>query len=174
MVYESGAFRRCLGVPWSQTGVSHMEDNAGGRLAIRVEHGGHAIMARWTPSPVATSRDARPPAAVERARKLHEQGVAHANGDRWREALRAFCEAVRLAQEQPGLNYCLGVALCRFHRFDDARDAFFAEVRVTPDHAPAIAEIGTCLARTGRTREGIPYLQDGLRLRPVMPLAQYS
>jgi predicted O-linked N-acetylglucosamine transferase (SPINDLY family) len=151
-----------------------MKDNAGGRLAIQIEHGGHAMMARWAPSPAAASRDVRPSATVQRAWKLHEQGVAHARADRWREALRAFSEAVRLAPDQPGFNYCLGVALCRFNSFDDARAAFFAEVRITPDHAPALAEIGTCLARTGRTREGIAFLQDGLRLRPAMPLAQYS
>ncbi|WP_420969880.1 tetratricopeptide repeat protein [Bradyrhizobium sp. B120] len=100
--------------------------------------------------------------------------MAHARQDRWRQALRAFNEAARLAPDQSGFNYCKGVALCRFDRFDDAREAFTAELRVTPTHAPALAEIGTCLARTGRTRDGIPYLQDGLRLLPNMPLAQYS
>uniref|UniRef100_UPI0018C87594 tetratricopeptide repeat protein n=1 Tax=Streptobacillus moniliformis TaxID=34105 RepID=UPI0018C87594 len=81
-------------------------------------------------------------------------GVAHARQERWRPALRAFNEAVRLAPDQSGFNYCKGVALCRFDRFDDAREAFAAELRVTPTHAPALAEIGTCLARTGRTRDG--------------------
>ncbi|WP_342723451.1 tetratricopeptide repeat protein [Bradyrhizobium sp. B097] len=100
--------------------------------------------------------------------------MAHARQDRWRQALRAFNEAARLAPDQSGFNYCKGVALCRFDRFDDAREAFAAELRVTPTHAPALAEIGTCLARTGRTRDGIPYLQDGLRLLSNMPLAQYS
>ncbi|WP_244549860.1 tetratricopeptide repeat protein [Bradyrhizobium erythrophlei] len=100
--------------------------------------------------------------------------MAHARQERWRQALRAFNEAARLAPDQSGFNYCKGVALCRFDRFDDAREAFAAELRVTPTHAPALAEIGTCLARTGRTRDGIPYLQDGLRLLPNMPLAQYS
>ncbi|MGJ4942112.1 tetratricopeptide repeat protein [Bradyrhizobium sp. HKCCYLS1011] len=111
---------------------------------------------------------------MKRAQELHQQGIAHARAERWRQALRAFNEAVRLAPDQPSFNYCKGVALCRFDRFDDARDAFMAELRVTPTHAPALAEIGTCLARTGRPREGIPYLQEGLRLLPNMPLAQYS
>jgi protein O-GlcNAc transferase len=154
-----------------------MEDNASGRLAIRVEHGGHALMGRPVsygghgdgPSPRDSSSG-----NLERAQDLHRQGVAHARQDRWRQALRAFNEAVRLAPDQPGLNYCKGVALCRFDRFDDAREAFMAELRVTPTHAPALTEIGTCLARTGRTRDGIAYLQEGLRLLPNMPLAQYS
>ncbi|CCE11238.1 Tetratricopeptide TPR_2 repeat protein [Bradyrhizobium sp. STM 3843] len=111
---------------------------------------------------------------MKRAQELHQQGIAHARAERWRQALRAFNEAVRLAPDQPSFNYCKGVALCRFDRFDDARDAFMAELRVTPTHAPALAELGTCLARTGRPREGIPYLQEGLRLLPNMPLAQYS
>lgn len=156
-----------------------MEDNSGGRLAIRVEHGGHAILARPVPSPstnryAAANAGERPSAHLQRAQDLHQQGVAHARQDRWRQALRAFNEAVRLAPDQPAFNYCKGVALCRFDRFDDAREAFMEELRVTPTHAPALAEIGTCLARTGRTRDGIPYLQEGVRLLPNMPLAQYS
>lgn len=147
-----------------------MEDNASGRLAIRVEHGGHALMART----VSHQSHDRGGASLKRAQELHQQGVAHARQERWRQALRAFNEAVRLAPDQPGFNYCKGVALCRFDRFDDAREAFMAELRVMPTHAPALAEIGTCFARTGRTREGIPYLQEGLRLLPNMPLAQYS
>jgi protein O-GlcNAc transferase len=118
--------------------------------------------------------EAAMPALVRRAWKAHAQGVEHAKKDGWRQALRAFHEAVLLAPDQPGFNYCEGVALCRFDRFEEALVAFREEVRINPSHAPAIAEIGTCLARTGRTREGIPYLQDGLRLRLAMPLAQYS
>ncbi|QPF87797.1 tetratricopeptide repeat protein [Bradyrhizobium genosp. L] len=151
-----------------------MEDNSSGRLAIRVEHSGHAILARPTPQPFAIGREELPSSNLRRAQDLHQQGVAHARQDRWRPALRAFNEAVRLAPEQAGFNYCKGVALCRFDRFDDAREAFMAELRVTPTHAPALAEIGTCLARTGRTRDGIPYLQEGLRLMPNMPLARHS
>lgn len=151
-----------------------MEDNSSGRLAIHVEHGGHAIMARPLPQPVAKASSELPSSNLRRAQDLHQQGVAHARQDRWRPALRAFNEAARLAPEQAGFNYCKGVALCRFDRFDDAREAFMAELRVMPAHAPALAEIGTCLARTGRTRDGIPYLQEGLRLMPNMPLAQYS
>lgn len=155
-----------------------MEDNSSGRLAIRAEHAGHALLAR----PMSyqghdggpADRDASSALTLKRAQGLHAEGVAHARQDRWRQALRAFNEAVRLAPEQAGFNYCKGVALCRFDRFDDARLAFMAELRVTPTHGPALAEIGTCLARVGRTRDGIPYLQEGLRLLPNMPLAQYS
>ncbi|WP_316165658.1 MULTISPECIES: tetratricopeptide repeat protein [unclassified Bradyrhizobium] len=148
-----------------------MEDNSSGRLAIRVEHGGHALLAR----PLSYGgHHSGPSGNVRRAQELHQQGIANAREERWRQALRAFNEAVRLAPDQPGFNYCKGVALCRFDRFDDARRAFMAELQVTPTHAPALAEIGTCLARTGRPREGIPYLQEGLRLLPNMPLAQYS
>lgn len=161
-----------------------MKDNSGGRLAIRAEHGGHAIMARQVPPSsakasaghdlVPANGGERPSADLKRARDLHQQGIAHARQDRWRQALRAFGEAARLAPDQPAFNYCKGVALCRFDRFEEAREAFMAEVRVTPTHAPALAEIGTCLARVGRARDGIPYLQEGLRLLPNMPLAQYS
>ena len=156
-----------------------MEDNSSGPLAIRVEYGGHAILARPVPQPSANESAGRASpdltsSNLKRAQELHQQGVAHARQDRWRQALRAFNEAARLAPEQSAFNYCKGVALCRFDRFDDAREAFMAELRVTPTHAPALAEIGTCFARTGRTRDGIPYLQEGLRLMPNMPLAQYS
>lgn len=151
-----------------------MEDNPSGPLAIRVEHGGHAILVRPVQQQFANVRGELPSSSLRRAQDLHQQGVTHARQDRWRQALRAFNEAVRLAPEQPAFNYCKGVALCRFDRFDDAREAFMAELRVLPTHAPALAEIGTCLARTGRTRDGIPYLQEGLRLMPNMHLAQYS
>lgn len=156
-----------------------MEDNSSGPVAIHVGYGGHAILARPVPQPLPNGNAGRPSpdltsSNLKRAQELHQQGVAHARQDRWRQALRAFNEAARLAPEQSAFNYCKGVALCRFDRFDDAREAFMAELRVTPTHAPALAEVGTCFARTGRTRDGIPYLQEGLRLMPNMPLAQYS
>ena len=151
-----------------------MKDNSAGPFAIRAAHGSPAISIGGAPPQLAGRVELARTQAPRQAFKLHEQGIAHAREDRWRQALRAFREAVRLAPEQSGFQYCLGVALCRFDRFEEAREAFLAEVRITPGHAPAIAEIGTCLARTGRAREGIPYLQDGLRLRPSMPLAQYS
>jgi protein O-GlcNAc transferase len=150
-----------------------MEDKSGNAVLMRSAHGSHA--AAHGASPLAGTAPAAPtPARLRKAAKLHAQGVAHAQRDRWRDALRAFHEAARLAPDQPAYNYCRGVALCRFDRFEEALDAFRREIMITPDHAPAIAEIGTCLARTGRTRDGIPYLQDGLRLRPAMPLAQFS
>jgi predicted O-linked N-acetylglucosamine transferase (SPINDLY family) len=113
-------------------------------------------------------------APMRRARKLHEQGVAHAKADRWKPALESFRQAVRTLPDHPGFHYAVGVALCRLDRFEEAIVAFQQEIAVNPSHGPAVAEIGTCLARTGRTREGIPYLQEGLRLFPSMPLAQYS
>ncbi|HVJ51886.1 MAG TPA: tetratricopeptide repeat protein [Aliidongia sp.] len=64
--------------------------------------------------------------------------------------------------------------MCRFDRFDEAVAAFERELAVTPDHAPSIAEIGTCLARTGRTAAAIPYLQRAVGLMPGLVPAQYS
>lgn len=113
-------------------------------------------------------------APLRRARKIHEQGGAYANQNRWGPALDAFRQAARLLPDHPGFHYAVGVALCRLDRFGEAIEAFNAEITINPGHGPAVAEIGTCLARTGRTREGIPYLQEGLRLFPSMPLAQYS
>lgn len=113
-------------------------------------------------------------APLRRGRKFHEQGVALAEQNRWKPALEAFRQAVRVLPDHPGFHYALGVALCHLDRFVEAIGAFNQEITVNPGHGPAVAEIGTCLARTGRTREGIPYLQEGLRLFPSMPLAQYS
>ena len=79
-----------------------MEDNSSGRLAIRVGHGGHAILAR-------PLNGGYPSTDLKRAQALHQEGVAHARQDRWRPALRAFNEAVRLAPDQSGFNYCKGV-----------------------------------------------------------------
>ena len=109
-----------------------------------------------------------------RARKLHVQGGEDAKANRWKPALQAFREAARLAPWQPGFNYCAGVALCRFDRFEEAIVAFRTELRNVPDHAPALAEIGTCYARTGRPRDGIPYLQNGLRLGAALCAATES
>ncbi|WP_020175930.1 tetratricopeptide repeat protein [Methyloferula stellata] len=115
-----------------------------------------------------------PSVQIRRGRKHHSQGVEHARADRWKQALRAFEDAVRCAPDHPSFHYAHGVALCRFDRFNEAIEAFQRELSITPGHAPAITEIGTCLARTGRTREGIPWLQKGLQRMPNMPLAHYS
>ncbi len=154
--------------------TTSMQDPHASRPSIRVHHDGSAIPAGAAPQATPFAGAPELSAPVRRALKLHEQGVALAKEDKWRQALRAFHEAVRLAPDQPNFNYCCGIALTRFDRFEEALEALHKEVRITPNHAPALAEIGTCLARTGRPREGIPYLQDGLRLRPGMPLAQYS
>lgn len=133
----------------------------------------HPPVPQIAPTPSgSSSRQASAP--LRRARKLHQQGVAHAGQNRWGPALDAFRQAARILPDHPGFHYAIGVALCRLDRFVEAIDAFNGEVAVNPGHGPAVAEIGTCLARTGRTREGIPYLREGLRLFPSMPLAQYS
>jgi protein O-GlcNAc transferase len=119
-------------------------------------------------------RDDASSGRLQRARRLHALGVEAAKNERWKNALHAFKEAVRLAPNQPGLHYVTGVALCRHDRFDEAIEEFREELRIVPKHGPALAEIGTCLARTGRTKEGIGYLQAGLLQMPHMPLAQYS
>ncbi|WP_163597321.1 hypothetical protein, partial [Klebsiella pneumoniae] len=67
-----------------------MEDNPSGPLAIRVEHGGHAILVRPVQQPFANVRGELPSSSLRRAQDLHQQGVTHARQDRWRQALRAF------------------------------------------------------------------------------------
>lgn len=118
--------------------------------------------------------NSRNAARIERAERLHNEGLVCARDDRWKVALGKFRDAARLAPQLPHVHYRLGVALCRADRFDDAIKAFQDQVVMSPDHGPAIAEIGICLARTGRTAEGIPHLERGLRLFPNLPLAQYS
>ncbi|MBF3151815.1 hypothetical protein HKT53_32955, partial [Pseudomonas aeruginosa] len=54
-----------------------MEDNPSGPLAIRVEHGGHAILVRPVQQPFANVRGELPSSSLRRAQDLHQQGVTH-------------------------------------------------------------------------------------------------
>ncbi len=150
--------------------VLEMVENPQIGLGMRKTHIRHANNGDEGADPSARQASA----VLRRARKFHEQGVAHAQQNRWKPALEAFRQAVRTLPGHPGFHYALGVAFCHLDRFAEAITAFNGEIAVNPGHGPAVAEIGTCLARTGRTRDGIPYLQEGLRLFPNMPLAQYS
>jgi len=107
-------------------------------------------------------------------RKHFDQGVAHANGGRWKQALKDFEKAVLHAPDQKTYYYCYGVALTHAGRFGEAIKVFHRELAINPDHPSTLTEIGTCFGRIGRSKEAIQYLERGLARWPNMPHAQFS
>ncbi len=122
---------------------------------------------------IAVSED-RPSELEARGRQHHVQGDIHVRAGQWKQALRQFEKAVRYAPLQPNFNYTHGIALSRLGRRDEAIDAYRRELAVVPDHTFALAELGICLAQSGRTRDCIPLLLKALDANSGMPVAQFS
>ncbi|HEY8065119.1 MAG TPA: tetratricopeptide repeat protein [Methylosinus sp.] len=117
---------------------------------------------------------ATPIGLVKRARKHHVKGLEFAKAERWEEAAREFDAAVRDAPDQPDFNFALGGALSRLGRIPLAIEAYKRELAILPGDGPALAELGVCLARSGRLADAILCLQTVTRHRRDMPYAEYN
>jgi hypothetical protein len=93
-------------------------------------------------------------------------GVAYEKLGRYREAIEAFLEALRLKPDYALAFYNLGVAYGEMGRQQEAIEAFRKALRLDPDDADAWIDLGFAYGEMGRQQKAIEAYRQALRLKP--------
>ena len=87
------------------------------------------------------------------------------------EAIPEFQAAAKTAPLEPNLNFGLGYLYWKQHKFDEAKAAFEAELRIDPQHAQALAYLGDIELKTNAPDKALPLLSKATHLRNDIRIA---
>jgi tetratricopeptide (TPR) repeat protein len=102
--------------------------------------------------------------------------LAHAHHElgHYREAIKAYREALRLKPDFANAWYNLGLAYKKSGRYREAIEAYREALRLKPDGAEAWYNLGFAYGESGRYREAIEAYREALRLKPDDAKAWYN
>ena len=106
------------------------------------------------------------PQDAQDAGAYHDQGKEHLSAGRYKEAVEAFKQAVRLKPDDAEAHSDLGVAYQGMKRFDEAADSFKKAIRLKPDWAVPHIRLGILYLNTDRAQEAISSFKEAVRLEP--------
>jgi len=90
------------------------------------------------------------------------------------DAVKEAKEAVRANPNDARNQYCLGNALFDAERYNEARAAYEAAIKLAPDHESAHCNLGLCLKRLGLQQEAVSEYRQALSLDPNDATAQFN
>ena len=93
-----------------------------------------------------------------------DQGLEALRGNNLKEAQKRLGRAAELARGNPDVFYLLGVLYIRLNDFVKARSALEKAVQIDPNHARALAALGTVLSNQGEYTLAIPMLKKTAEL----------
>lgn len=108
------------------------------------------------------------------ARKKQETPAPPESVARVQDALKEASEAVRANPNDARNQYCLGNALFDVERYDEARAAYEAAIKLAPDHESAHCNLGLCLKRLGLHKEAVAEYRKAVSLDPNDTTAQFN
>ena len=104
--------------------------------------------------------------AIEKAKRLVEQGNGLIGAGKLAAALAKFEEALRLLPGHPGVLNNLGVVLEKLGRLEEALDKYETVRRLTPPHPGLLNNCGVVLRKLGRASEALQRFDQALALKP--------
>lgn len=104
--------------------------------------------------------------AIERAKRLVEQGNGLIGAGKLAAARAKFEEALRLLPGHPGVLNNLGVVLEKLGRLEEALDKYETVRRLTPPHPGLLNNCGVVLRKLGRAPEALQRFDQALALKP--------
>ncbi len=104
--------------------------------------------------------------AIEKAKRLVEQGNGLIGAGKLTAALAKFEEALRLLPGHPGVLNNLGVVLEKLGRLEEALDKYETVRKLTPPHPGLLNNCGVVLRKLGRPAEALQRFEAALALKP--------
>jgi protein O-GlcNAc transferase len=104
--------------------------------------------------------------AIEKAKRLVEQGNGLIGAGKLAAALAKFEEALRLLPGHPGVLNNLGVVLEKLGRLEEALDRYETVRRLTPPHPGLLNNCAVVLRKLGRAPEALQRFDQALALKP--------
>ena len=99
-------------------------------------------------------------------------GQLNLKRDRLNDAQRAFQHAADLAPDTPAYQHALGSVRRLLNRPHDALEPLRTAVRLRPDHAPSMVELGLVLHALGSADDAEYWLTRALDVNPQAPTAR--
>ena len=104
--------------------------------------------------------------AIEKAKRLVEQGNRLIGSGKLAAALGKFEEALRLLPGHPGVLNNIGVVLEKLGRLDEALDKYETVRRLTPPHPGLLNNCAVVLRKLNRPAEALERFDEALKLKP--------
>jgi len=101
-------------------------------------------------------------------------GVALGRAGRFKEAIREFERAVRIAPDNPLLRYNYGLTLVALGRPAEALEQYEAALRLRPDFADAHGNLANLLSTIGKPQEAVEHYEQALQAKPNDPTLHYN
>lgn len=92
----------------------------------------------------------------------------------WRDAVTLFEHALRVSGPSPVVHVHLGSALMTACKLAEAREHFYATLRLQPGHAAAHINLGMVFQAEGNMDQALAHYHEALRLCPTCPTAHYN
>ena len=125
------------------------------------------VVAAWTANELATTRGRRYVALGLAAAALATCAtVARVQLGYWRDGITLFERTIAVTDDNPVVQYMLGLALADRGRTDDAMARYAESLRLRPDYAHAHTSLGRLLLDRGRVDEAIAHLTAALHSDP--------
>ena len=124
----------------------------------------------------ALRRAALPATLPEQEQLLVSQtglAVCNAAADRWNLAHDQFASLIEHYPRQPQLHYLYGCFLLKDHP-DEGLSQLQAELELSNDHAPAMAQVALEYLRRGEPSTALPFAQRAVEIAPQGAQAQYA
>ena len=112
--------------------------------------------------------------ANKQAVRSYNLGLDYAGLGRYKEAIDAFKEAIRISPDLAKAHHNMGWAYDVLGRYDEAIDAYKQAIRISPDLAEAHCNMGAIYSRHERYTEAIDAFKEAIRISPDLADAHYN
>ena len=111
---------------------------------------------------------------LSNARVYFDQGLAHHKAGRFKEAVEAFRQAIKLEPRDAETHYYLGDSYFSLELYKESIKAYRQAIKLKPNYSAAHNNLGMAYLRAGQYKEAVKSFDETIRLEPEYSLAHYN